>query len=606
MAATAVHSHVPTDLQTGIAALRSVEDAEVTGQVEWDSEARRWLLPVRLKPRDLALNEFVPAETEWYISIDALYPFGEIEFFPAKENGIIRTFPHQSLNRESKNELYRNGKVCLSDPFAIFGDRFLSEESFTASERLPWLVNRAVLWLGSASRNELLTVGHYFELPDFPKGSTDYAVVAFSETPETILKWREITDRMGYFEYCNSTHNPSIVVVKQILRSNLKPLYGTSFGTHINSFPVSKKVGIWIFLASMPVVPPWQAPLTWGDLEECCRQQGVDLRASLDTLYSSKVGTKRIGKIAMIGFPVPNKVGENADRIHWLAIQLPELFNGASQVNGFRPSKASARRANNIRLHAANAIDWIPSENWGLDQINSRGKLPSSILDKKVLLVGGGALGSIIAELFVRGGLYDLTVCDGDDVGAGNLVRHTLDLRHIELNKARSLTHHLNQISPWAKVRYLHGNFPNESDAGIDGYDLIVDCTASQKALCALAVCYSTREHFFASFSISFGAKRLYSFVSLGRRFPFEEYRKAIIPWMNGDATENHAIIPPREGIGCWHPVFPARADEMWMWGSMAIKVLIRALENTNQTFRVHEQRNSEGLAEIHEITERR
>ncbi len=28
------------------------------------------------------------------------------------------------------------------------------------------------------------------------------------------------------------------------------------------------------------------------------------------------------------------------------------------------------------------------------------------------------------------------------------------------------------------------------------------------------------------------------------------------------------------EGIGCWHPVFPARADEVWLMASAAVGLL--------------------------------
>jgi hypothetical protein len=30
----------------------------------------------------------------------------------------------------------------------------------------------------------------------------------------------------------------------------------------------------------------------------------------------------------------------------------------------------------------------------------------------------------------------------------------------------------------------------------------------------------------------------------------------------------------PREAVGCWHPVFPARADEIWLMSAAAIPML--------------------------------
>ena len=47
-------------------------------------------------------------------------------------------------------------------------------------------------------------------------------------------------------------------------------------------------------------------------------------------------------------------------------------------------------------------IEWLASENWDLAQMVSRGSLPATIINQHVLLIGGGALGSIICEVLVR------------------------------------------------------------------------------------------------------------------------------------------------------------------------------------------------------------
>ena len=36
----------------------------------------------------------------------------------------------------------------------------------------------------------------------------------------------------------------------------------------------------------------------------------------------------------------------------------------------------------------------------------------------------------------------------------------------------------------------------------------------------------------------------------------------------------------PREGIGCWHPVFPGRIDDLWMFAGLAVKEFTRQIEN--------------------------
>ena len=41
---------------------------------------------------------------------------------------------------------------------------------------------------------------------------------------------------------------------------------------------------------------------------------------------------------------------------------------------------------------------------------------------------------------------------------------------------------------------------------------------------------------------------------------------------MKEDVKEASREELPREGIGCWHPVFPARADDVWLLASAAVK----------------------------------
>ena len=41
---------------------------------------------------------------------------------------------------------------------------------------------------------------------------------------------------------------------------------------------------------------------------------------------------------------------------------------------------------------------------------------------------------------------------------------------------------------------------------------------------------------------------------------------------------ENAGVRLPREGIGCWHPLFPARIDDVWLMAAAAIKRLEETL----------------------------
>lgn len=85
-------------------------------------------------------------------------------------------------------------------------------------------------------------------------------------------------------------------------------------------------------------------------------------------------------------------------------------------------------------------------------------------------------------------------------------------------------------------------------------------------------------EKLFASVSLGFGAGRLFCFIAAGTRFPNEEYRGKIGPWIEHEAGLYDESELPREDAGCWHPIFPGRIDDVWMMATAAVKVLESAV----------------------------
>lgn len=81
-------------------------------------------------------------------------------------------------------------------------------------------------------------------------------------------------------------------------------------------------------------------------------------------------------------------------------------------------------------------------------------------------------------------------------------------------------------------------------------------------------------EKLFLSASVGFAARRLFCFAAVGASFPTEEYRDKVGPWIREEAGLYDEDELPREGAGCWHPVFPARIDDVWMMAAAAAKVL--------------------------------
>ena len=51
-------------------------------------------------------------------------------------------------------------------------------------------------------------------------------------------------------------------------------------------------------------------------------------------------------------------------------------------------------------------------------------------------------------------------------------------------------------------------------------------------------------------------------------------------PWLHMQIGEAEGIDVPREGIGCWHSVFPARVDDVWLLGAAAVKWIERRMQD--------------------------
>lgn len=604
MAVSTISHVISANLMIGRENLRGIAGVDVVEEPEWDSDSKKWVLLLRITPRNIPIQDIVPLATDWYVKIAPEYPFGRLEFFPSKSNGLAFTFPHQSLNIEHPDNAWRQGKLCLGDQFATFEDTFLSSEPFDADLRLPWHVERAKLWLERAARNDLFKLGDFFELPDFAPGR--YSHTAFVETDRSFKDWESASIDHGLFKYFGVSPLEKSYIVKEFLnvsgRRQIVPR--TAFGTYIRKLGTAKHTGAWIRVGSMPIVTPWQAPATWGNLRQCLREQGLDLDRFIDSLFSSRSENEKIGTLFVFGFPIPERLGDEESRYHWQAAQLPGLFFSDSPVRGFRTCTRSARRANRERLATKKRISWQTSDNWSIDQIRTRvGTGLNELLSKNTVLLGAGAIGSAIGEMLVRNGVDNLTICDGDDLEAGNLVRHTLDLADVSKNKATALAKKLARISPFAKVDAMDKDLKSDRLALLSEFELIIDCTASQAMLSILTMNEFSNDVRFNSLSISYGAKRLYFYSAVGRRFPFDNFRDRIVPWFELDYEQNRDIQTPREGIGCWHPVFPARSDDIWLLAATGFKLIVESLSVQEEQFRVFEQIGGPTFGGLKEIS---
>ena len=111
-----------------------------------------------------------------------------------------------------------------------------------------------------------------------------------------------------------------------------------------------------------------------------------------------------------------------------------------------------------------------------LDQIGTEGQ--ALLQNKKVAIIGIGALGTVAAELLSRAGVGNLILIDRDVVEPSNLQRQTLfDQKDLGKNKVTAAEQRINQINSEIKVE-THAIHVNAQNINLlHSADLVLDCT---------------------------------------------------------------------------------------------------------------------------------
>lgn len=577
------HTEPSPELRRGRRALDGHPEITLLDDWRWTPVVGRWVLQCSLTPAALPAQSPLKTTT-WFLLADPLYPWGGIECYPAKVGGISQTYPHQRYNGPGATELlWRGGMLCLSTERRILGRAAHDVEPSTAGTRLLWHVERALTWVEAAAADVLLAANDPYELPDFPGTAGSGWRIGFAESAATFATWRREKARSGLVELCAIPDTHAVVFLASSFRdphrhSIVTPQWGAvaTTGEARTAASASRSIarGAWIRLEECPLLAPWQAPATWGELRAACHAQGENL----DTLLQEVVPGLRDGRrhVLLLGFPIPELVGDPACRMHWVAAHLPVLSHGVQTTKGFRPSEQGYwLRDRRAVLRDEMPIEWLAAENWDTEYLASRGRLSPEVTSRQIALVGLGALGSVVAELLVRGGVTNLAVIDGEALEAGNLVRHTLTLSEVGWGKASALADRLNRISPYATVHAIDVPFPpqgSEQVRLVQACDLVIDCTGDDTLLEHMTTFPWARSMHFVSLSLGYQACRLWCFDAIGQRFPHDAFRAHITPWLEREREERGPLQFRREGIGCWHPVFPARADDIWLLASTAVK----------------------------------
>ena len=235
-------------------------------------------------------------------------------------------------------------------------------------------------------------------------------------------------------------------------------------------------------------------------------------------------------------------------------------------------------------LYTKTLIDWASSYNCSYDYFFGRGCLPSSLAEKKILIIGIGAIGSMVAKTLARSGSKYLGLYDVDLKESGNVCRSEYDFLSGISDKYYELSSILQSISPfvrceispkaldsWIKLTIDNDEAKNAIQEMLNRYDIIFDCSPDDGMMYVLDKLNLRAK--LINISISNHANELV--CAMGNNIT--ETVKFIFTQIIKSDTLN--MFYP---TGCWSPTFKASYNDIAAKLQLALKHIIGML-TTNE-----------------------
>ncbi len=540
---------------------------EITRHLSWDSRLMCWTFEcVATVPYPNV--EKVPEEVRLLVQIDEAFPLTPVEFYPLCN--AVSGFPHQDA---------ASNRLCLE----------AQDLAPRNARRLLCYVRWARDWLVNAANGTLLRPGDPYELPAFTRAESLASTkpLLFRESEESYHKWTPYIGESGAVE-CALGRNVLALCPTRFLDSQKMVVQEIPFSPAI-LMEATILVGQWLILPSI-CYARHRPPRTFGEISELCSSSGIDFYDILNGAWQIENRSPEIG-LVLVGFPIPRVCGEDPREMHWQPLLFPNLraeWRARKKRGQSRKALTMWRDAQQTHFSVTKGLPWCSSTNIAHNRLYARGAHSSALQSMHTAVFGCGALGSMIAELLVRGGVTRLSLFDSDVVELGNLCRHTLDGSSLSSNKATALSSRLSSTNPLSRISGfplripLTSYSPQEAKEAVSEADLLVDCTTSDAAfewLDQVAIAGGKR---MISMFLSFGADFLTLCMS-GAVTPCGEVWRDFLACLKRDELpidpEDYLYQPSKRdqiipGAGCWHPTFPAPNSHIHLLAATAVDLI--------------------------------
>lgn len=225
-------------------------------------------------------------------------------------------------------------------------------------------------------------------------------------------------------------------------------------------------------------------------------------------------------------------------------------------------------------------IQWAETVDISYKYFFGRGAMPEELANKKMLIMGVGAIGSIVAETLTRCGAKNLTLYDIDNKEPGNVCRSAYPFYTGIIEKTLDMESLLTRISPHVECTSLKSIVDlevktqaakHEDKSALaeffDEFDVIFDCTTDNQQMRVMDSMGTKSQ--LLNLSITNHAQDLICAFSPN----VTETILLVYGLLKSDA-ETDMYNP----TGCWNPTFKASYNDIECKVQFAVKHIIRML----------------------------
>ncbi|MBL7487464.1 ThiF family adenylyltransferase [Frankia sp. AgB1.9] len=252
----------------------------------------------------------------------------------------------------------------------------------------------------------------------------------------------------------------------------------------------------------------FEYPLGAGDLVEKLAEQGVSRDGLVGLLGAVRIRNAELAaaripgsdsvdpmgtsSYVLIGTPSLGIAGAENRNISLVAWKFPEMLTGliekANKAYRGAPSLSALGAALNALaagLLSVMPIEWATVLDAREEVVTRRDACAPThwLSDRRVLVLGAGALGAPVVEAVCRAGAAEVTVVDNSIVTPGILVRQPYADAEIGLPKAEALVDRLRRLGLRCALRPLVRDaiqVIRELDSAARAYDMVIDATANR------------------------------------------------------------------------------------------------------------------------------